>query len=176
MGKASSSKKVARAAGTGGGRTNRGSTPWAYVGLIALIVVVGAALTFTSRNRDINLKNSATDQNATVQPTVGGTAWNEGFGVYICDRFVPAIKAASDAEGLTTDGDGIMHIAPKVKAAAGRNATLGEFARSIGMTITASDIQVPGGKRYSNGDDCNGRAAKVYIKQFAFAGVELGSL
>ena len=41
MGKASSSKKVARAAGTGGGRTSRGRTPWMYYGIIALVVILG---------------------------------------------------------------------------------------------------------------------------------------
>jgi hypothetical protein len=170
MGKASSSKKVARAAGTGGGRTNRGSTPWTFVGLIGLIVVVGVALTFTSRNRAHQETKAASNANASVAPTVGGTAWEEGFGVYICDAFVPAIKAPSNKEGLTTNANGIIHIAPKVKAAAGKNATLGAFAQAIGMTLSGSEIQVPGGKKYSNGDDCSGQASKVYIKQFPYIG------
>jgi hypothetical protein len=174
MGKASSSKKVARAAGTGGGRSNRSSTPWTYVGLIALIVVVGVALTYTSRHRAENLANAATNSNATVQPTVGGTAWHEGLGVDVCGRFLPAIKVATDPEGLTTDGTGVIDITPKVKAAAGKNATLGEFAKSIGMTVTASELQVPGGRKYTNGDDCNGTAAKVYIKQYPYAGAPVG--
>jgi hypothetical protein len=176
MGKASSSKKVARAAGTGGGRTNRSSTPWTYVGLIALIVVLGVALTFTSRTRAHNLVKAASSANAAVAPTVGGTAWTEGFGVSICNSFLPAIKVASDAEGLTTAGNGVIHIAPKVKAAAGKNATLGELAKSIGMTLTASSLQVPGGKKYTNGDDCSGKAAKLYVKQYPYAGAPTGKI
>ena len=176
MGKASSSKKVARAAGTGGGRTNRSSTPWTYVGLIALIVVLGVALTFTSRTRAHNLVKAASSANATAAPTVGGTAWNEGFAVYVCNSFLPAIKVTSDSEGITTAGNGVIHIAPKVKAAAGKNATLGEFAKSIGMTLTASSLQVPGGKKYTNGDDCAGKAAKLYVKQYPYAGAPTGKI
>jgi hypothetical protein len=63
-----------------------------------------------------------------------------------------------------------------VTAAAGKNATLGEFAKSIGMTLSGSELQVPGGKKYVNGDDCAGQAAKVYIKQFAFAGSTVGKI
>ena len=170
MGKASSSKKVARAAGTGGGRTNRSSTPWTFVGLLALIVVVGVALTFTSRNRAQNEKNALTTSNASVAPTIGGTPWNEGFAVDICGRFQPPIKVASDVEGLTTDGNGVIHIAPKIKSAAGRNATLGELAKSLGITVSASQIKLRGSKTYVNGEDCSGRPAKVYIKQYPYVG------
>jgi hypothetical protein len=170
MGKASTNKKVARAAGTGGGRTNRSATPWTFFGLIALIAVVGLALTFSSRNRFEQAQNAATDANATVAPTVGGTPWYEGYGVYECGAFVPAIKDPTNALGLTTPGDGVIHIAPKVKAAAGKNATLGEFAKAVGMTLSANQLQVPGGKKYQAGDDCNGKASKIYVKQYAFVG------
>ena len=44
MGKASSAKKVARAARTGGGRTRRGTTSWVWPGLMALVVVIGLSL------------------------------------------------------------------------------------------------------------------------------------
>jgi hypothetical protein len=176
MGKASSSKKVARAAGTGGGRTNRSSTPWTYAGLLALIVVVGVALTYTSRNRAQHKASSTTASNAAVAPTVGGTAWNEAYGIYVCNAFVPPIKAPSNAEGLTTDGNGVIHIAPKVKSSAGKNATLAEWAKAIGMTLTPSALQLPGAKRYNNGDDCGGKPAKVYIKQFPYVGAVVGTI
>ena len=49
MGKASSSKKVARAAGTGGGRTNRGRVPWMYYLALAAVVILGTATVGQSR-------------------------------------------------------------------------------------------------------------------------------
>ena len=128
MGKASSSKKVARAAGTGGGRTHRGRTPWTYYSVIALVVILGIVGTWASRDR--RLARSTT--RAAPPPTVG-TVWNEGYAVYECGKFAPAITHAKDPEGITTgNGDGIIHIHPTVKSAAGKNATLGKFADAVG--------------------------------------------
>lgn len=173
MGKASSNKKVARAAGTGGGRTNRGRTPWTFYSVIALVLVLGVVGTVASRNRHLSQINNQ----GNVPPTVG-TTWNEGFAVYECGKFVPAIKTKKDPYGITTgqNGDGIIHIDPFVKSAAGKNATLGKFASSVGMKLNAAEVQVPGGKLYQNGDRCNGKAGHVYVKQFAYAGDTVGTL
>lgn len=165
MGKASSNKKVARAAGTGGGRTNRGRTPWTYYGAILVVVVLGVVGTVTSRNHRIAQINGQ----GTVQPTVG-TVWNEGFAVYACGKFLPPFKPHKDPYGITTQGDGIIHIHPTVKSAAGKNATLGKFASSVGMTLNAAVVQIPGGKAYQDGASCGGGKGHVYVKQFAYPG------
>jgi hypothetical protein len=174
MGKASSNKKVARAAGTGGGRTGSSNTPWAYVGLIALICIAGVALTYTSRNRFEQQKN--TPAASSVAPKVGGTAWNEGLAVYLCGAYQAPIKKATTTTGLDPDGNGVIHIAPKVKSVAGTKATLGAFAKSVNMTLTSDSIQLPGGKKYTNGDKCDGQAAKLYVKQYPYVGAANGTL
>jgi hypothetical protein len=172
MGKASSSKKVARAAGTGGGRTHRGRTPWTYFSVIALVVVLGVVGTVASRNHRLATINAQGD----VAPTVG-TVWNEGYAVYACGKFLPAISHAKDPYGITTgNADGIIHIHPTVKSAAGKNATLGKFATAVGINLNAARLQVPGGKLYVDGDSCSGKASHVYVKQFAFAGDTTGTL
>lgn len=172
MGRASSSKKVARAAGTGGGRTHRGRTPWTYYSVIAVIVVLGILGTWASRDRRLAQINSA----GGTAPTVG-TVWNEGYAVDECGKFAPAITHAKDPEGITTgNGDGIIHIHPTVKAAAGKNATLGKFADAAGMKLNAATLQLPGGKLYQDGDTCNGKASHVYVKEFAYAGDTTGTL
>src|ERR1700761_1349228 len=166
MGKASSSKKVARAAGTGGGRTSRGRTPWMYFSVIALIVVLGVLGTWSSRDTRLAKINGQGD----TAPTVG-TVWNEGYAVYACGKFLPAITHAKNPEGITTgNGDGIIHIHPTVKAAAGKNATLGKFASAVGMKLNAAQLQVPGGKHYLDGDSCQGKPGHVYVRQFAYIG------
>ena len=173
MGRASSSKKVARAAGIGGGRVRGRHTPWAFYGILALIVVLGVVTTFTSRQRRENQINGA----GTVAPTVG-TQWYEGYAVYECGKFVNAInwKNAPNPQGITTSTQGVISIKPKVKAAAGHNATLGKFADAMGMRLNAAELQVPGGHNYLDGNSCEGQAGHVYVKEFADTTDTVGSL
>jgi hypothetical protein len=172
MGKASSSKKVARAAGTGGGRTHRGRTPLTYFSILALVVILGIVGTWLSRDRRLSQINSQ----GAIPPTVG-TVWNQGYAVYECGKFAPAITHAKNPYGITTgNGDGIIHIHPTVKAVAGKNATLGKFATAAGMKLNAATLQVPGGKLWQDGDTCQGKPGHVYVKQFAFAGDKTGTL
>ncbi len=172
MGRASSSKKVARAAGTGGGRTHRGRTPWTYYGVIAIVVILGILVTWTSRDRRLGQITNA----GSTAPTVG-TVWNTGYAVNICGKFQPAITHAKNPEGITTgNGDGIIHIAPTTKSAAGKNATLGKFADAVGMRLNAAELQLPGGKLYMDGDTCQGKSSHVYVKEFAYAGDTTGTL
>ena len=172
MGKASSTKKVARAAGTGGGRTYRGRTPWTYFGAIALIVVLGLVGTVTSRDRRLAQIN----KQGGTPPTVG-QSWNEGYAVYACGKFLPAISHAGNPQGITTgNGDGIIHIKPKVNAAAGANATLAKFAVAAGMKLNAAEFQLPGGKLFQDGNTCEGQPGHVYVKEFAFVGDTIGKL
>jgi hypothetical protein len=172
MGKASSNKKVARAAGTGGGRTHRARTPWTYFGAVALVVVLGLLGTWASRDRRLGQINNAGD----TQPKVG-TVWNEGYAVYACGKFEPAITHAKNPYGITTgNGDGIIHIAPTVKSAAGKNATLGKFASAVPFTLNAGEVKVPGGKLYQDGDSCEGHPGHVYVRQFNDTGDTIGAL
>ncbi len=168
MGKASSNKKVARAAGIGGGRSHRRNTPWGYFAVIALIAVLGLVGTVSSRDRRLAEINKV---GKTTPPTVG-TVWNMGYGVYECGKFVPPISTAANPQGIhtTKPGDGIIHIDPTVDAAAGKNATLGKFASAVGMKLNAAELQVPGGKLYLDGDSCEGKPGHVYVMHFAFAG------
>lgn len=172
MGKASSSKKVARAASIGGGRFRRRQTPWGYFGIIILILVLGVVGTVASRDRRISQINS----NGNTQPTVG-TVWNEGYAVYICGKFETAFSTkSSDPQGITTRTEGIIDIAPTVKASAGKNATLGKFATAVGMKLNAAELQLPGGKLYQDGDTCEGQPGHVYVKQFAYTGDTVGQI
>jgi hypothetical protein len=172
MGKASSSKKVARAAGIGGGRSRRRHTPWSFFGIMALIIVLGVAGTVVSRNRRM-----AQISNAGNTPPTVGTTWNEGYAIYVCGKFLPPISTKSpDPQGITTRQPGIINIHPTVKAAAGKNATLGKFASAVGMKLNAAELQVPGGKLYQNGTTCQGQPGHVYVRQFAYIGDTVGQL
>lgn len=172
MGRASSSKKVARAAGIGGGRVRRRQTSWGYYGIIALILILGVVGTVSSRQRRDGQINNA----GNVAPTVG-TVWQEGYAVYVCGKFLPAISTkAPDPQGITTRTAGIINIDPTSKASAGKNATLGKFASAVGMKLNAAELQVPGGHLYLDGADCQGKPGHVYVKQFAGTTDTIGDL
>ncbi|HUB69882.1 MAG TPA: hypothetical protein VL984_05630 [Acidimicrobiales bacterium] len=158
MGKASSSKKVARAAGLGGSRAYGTRPPWTYYFAVVLLVLLGVLGVYNSREYLDNKVNNA----GTIAPTVG-TTWFEGFAIDECGKLLPPIKTTKDPYGITTKGDGVIYISPKVKSAAGHNATLGKFASSIGMTLNAGEIETPGGRLYQAGDTCEGKPGSVYV-------------
>jgi len=160
MGKASSSKKVARAAGLGGGRTY-GSNPnyGYYLGLVILIVLGVLGVYNATQYRDAKV-NAA----GNVAPTVGQSPpWFQGYAVEACGKMLDYVPTAKDPYGITTKEKGIIYISPTVKAAAGQNATLGKFASSIGMTLNAAQLGLPGGHLYQDGQTCEGKPGHVYV-------------
>ncbi len=160
MAKASSSKKVARAAGLGGSRAYGSRPPWGFYFAVVLLVILGVVGVYNSREYRQNQINNQ----GNGQPAVNmATSWFEGFAVDICGKLQPPVKTNKDPFGITTKGDGIIYINPTVKSAAGHNATLGKFASAIGMTLNAAEIQLPGGKLYQVGDNCQGKPGHVYV-------------
>jgi hypothetical protein len=164
MGKASSSKKVARAAGTGGGRTSRGRTPWMYYLTIAVVAVLGVAGVYTSRQHRLQTITT----NGKVPPRAGQDHWHVAYGVYVCDsatkgHFLPAITNQNDPVGIHTHGDGVIHVHPYSDSSAGKNATLGKFASATHMTLNAGELRYPGGHDYRDGDSCGGKPGRVQV-------------
>lgn len=162
MGRASSSKKVARAASTGGGRTARGSRPLAWYAAIVLVVVLGVAgIVFSRAERREELAAGS----SLTAPAVGRDHWHAAYGVYLCDEFAPNINDERDPKGIHTHADGVIHIHPTVRSAAGENSKLGLYADAVRMTLTDSEIRLPGGKSFKEGEDkCGGKDAIVQVK------------
>src|SRR5687768_1760383 len=119
MGKASSSKKVARAARTGGGRTSRGRTPWMWYTTMGIVVVLGVLLVGISR-ADLGSQANA------VAPIANKDHWHAAIGFFVCDKYVsppqdPNPEVKPDVLGVHTHGDGLVHIHPFSRRAAGKN-------------------------------------------------------
>ncbi len=168
MGKASSSKKVARAAGTSGGRTARGRTPWVYYLTILAIVVAGTAMVYVSRHHRLQVINAG----GTATPPQVGTTWNTGYGIYTCTasdkgKFEPAITDHNNPNGIFTPTAGVIQVSPKNDSVAGKNATLDKFASAVHMTLNAGELKVPGGHDYRDGDDCGGKPGRVQVQVFS---------
>jgi hypothetical protein len=162
MGKASSSKKVARAARAGGAsKGNR--RQWLFPVGIFVILALGISIVVLAR------KSSQTA--AAVAPAVGDHIHN-AFGIFVCDKYLPAVidSTAPDKTGIHTHGDGIIHIHPFGGAVAGNNAKLSVFADRVGLKLSNGGITMPDGTQYDKGYDCNGTPAVVsaYVWSDAF--------
>jgi hypothetical protein len=168
MGKASSSKKVARAAGTSGGRTARGRTPWMYYLILVAVVAVGSAMVYTSRQHRLQVVAAG----GTATPPTVGTTWNVGYAVYECTsstkgKFLPAFTDHNNPHGIYTPTAGVIQVSPKSDSVAGKNATLDKFASAVHMTVNAGELNAPGGKDFRDGDDCGGKPGRVQVQVFS---------
>jgi hypothetical protein len=166
MGKASSSKKVARAAVTGGGRTRQGARPWGWYTAIALVAVLGVVAIVSSRSdrqAALNPLKSEKPRPPEASRKFPGDHWHAAYGVYACDRWLPQITSERDPQGIHTHDDGVIHIHPFTRAASGRRATLGVFTRTVGMTLTEDRVKMPDGESFTEGERCGGKRAELKV-------------
>jgi hypothetical protein len=176
VGRASSQKKVARAATTGGGRTPGASQSFGWYATLGIVLLLGIFLVAFSRNEELNRGQAAAAKTATP-PKLDSDSWHSSFGVYICDHWAPSVPLFETADGITTLGDGVINIRPYTPKASGSNATLSVFvnaASKIGdgtFKLTSSELKylaVPGdtnpldSKDWHNGDKCpDGKSGRV---------------
>jgi hypothetical protein len=153
MGRASSSKKVQRAA-RAAGRPGTGRN-WLWPAAVVALVALGVTLVVISRD---------TGEASAESPTFGDH-WHAAYGVYTCDGFAdPLTDQNGDANGIHTHEDGLIHIHPTSTQATGDKATLGVFAEEVGLGIEDDRLEVPGGKTYVEGEDeCDGKPGVVQV-------------
>jgi hypothetical protein len=161
MGKASSAKKVARAARTGGAR-KRDRPKLAFPLAIFVVIVAGALLVTQARF------THETDAQAETAPSyTKKDHWHAAYGLYVCDHFLPPLNDVKDDKtGIHTHGEGIIHIHPFTAAASGLKAQLHIFADQIGLTLGDDGFKTPDGTEYHNGFDCKGKPGKFAVYKF----------
>lgn len=165
MGKASSNKKVSRAARTGGGRTTRGRTPWAWYGTMVAIVVLGIAGIVQSRHNRVEQLAAGTN----IAPRLASSKhpadhWHAAFGFYICDAFTKNLADDAAKGGIHTHADGLIHVEPIVVDDTGPNATTGRFLKLAGVTVTDTEIKSSElGIDKKNGDKCGDKEGEVKV-------------
>jgi hypothetical protein len=147
----STGKWVERAATTGGGRTYRGQMPVNWYASLAAICIVGLLLVGFSRYQRTHQTTSSSGPPTTSQ------VWHAALGIDICGTVKPNLPASTNTAktGFTTDGTGVVTIAPKNSSESGGNATLGKFVGEYnGLELTSSTLQYPGAPALTNGDVC----------------------
>lgn len=159
MAKGSSSRKVSRVASTGGGRTARGRIPWLWYGSLTLIAVLGVIGVYFSREDRLDTAETV----APRAPSDGqqGDHWHASIEFYVCDKALPPITDQTDPQGIHSHNDGVIHIHPFTRKAAGTNATLGKFADAVDLKLEKDSFQLPGDKKYETGDKCGEKKADV---------------
>jgi hypothetical protein len=123
--------------------------PINWYAALVVIVILGIASIAVARYHYVKAPTA-------VPPTVGQT-WHAALAVDICGKEEAALAATASGtgNGLTSAGNGVILIAPKTSSEAGKNATLGKFAKEDGtLKLTNTSVQYPGGVLYKNGQKC----------------------
>lgn len=138
MGKASSSKKVARAARAGGRVSSGQPRGIVFPGVITLVVVLGVSLVVYARDDRQN-----DDMGGTPQL---GEHIHQAIYFDVCGEPQTAIPEFESTVGIHTHGDGVLHIHPFSQLGVGANATLGRFLKDArddgGLELSLSDTKL----------------------------------
>jgi hypothetical protein len=121
MGKASSSKKVARAARAGGRVSSGQPRSLLFPGVLGLVVVLGLALVVYARE-------DRRDEDLGGVPQLGDHI-HQALAINVCGEFLPEVPEFESAIGIHTHGDGVIHIHPFSQLGVGANATLERYMK-----------------------------------------------
>lgn len=152
MGRASSAKKVARAARGSQRPGTRRSFAWPAT--IAGVVILGMGLLALTL---------AEDDPVVVGPRIGDH-WHAAYGISNCGTFIdPLTDVTADVTGIHSHGDGLVHMHPFSTRASGSGANLGTWGETVGLELTDTSIKAAG-IDVENGDDCDGEPGVVQVK------------
>lgn len=158
MGKASSSKKVARAARAGGRTSGSKQRNLLFPGVIGLIVVAGVGL----------VAYAADDRKsqADIAPIVSEDHWHAAFAVDICGEPQPPVSGFESNVGIHTHSDGVIHIHPYSSGGAGENARLGVYLEGAGIELSDDTLTI-GDETWKEGEQkCGDEDAELVVAQW----------
>jgi hypothetical protein len=155
VGKASSSKKVQRAAKAAA--SSRGVSEKRELGFpltIAAVVILGIALVVIAR-----------ESREVVAPTTADH-WHSAYTVYDCGTPVAEFMSVADPDGIHTHQDGLIHIHPFNSSATGADAQLAIFFEAMEATVTSDEITAREFEDIVADDGCGDEAAVIKIGRF----------
>jgi hypothetical protein len=156
MGKASSSKKVARAARAGSTHKGPERRALGFPLAVALTVLLGTSLVLYARG----------NRSEAIEPTLD-QHWHAAYGIWNCDHWEsPLSDVAGDPDGIHSHADGIIHIHPFNSGAAGSRATLGKFFATEGVEVSDDEITLPGGVVLDESAGCGGETSELVIARW----------
>jgi hypothetical protein len=153
MGRASSSKKVARAAKAAGRPGTTKSYAWPLG--IGLVVLLGIGLIVASA--------AGRDTDGTAAPILGDH-WHAAYGFNVCGEWLPPLSdAVPDESGIHTHEDGLIHIHPFSTRYTGDRATLDAWGETVGVDLAEGSLTLPDDRELTDGDDCGGEPGVLTV-------------
>jgi len=154
MGKASSAKKVARAARAGGRVSSGQPRSLLFPSVLTLVVVLGLALVVYARDDRLNDDLGGVPQ---ISDHI-----HQALAVNICGEPQADIPEFESPIGIHTHGDGVVHIHPFSQLGVGSNATLERYFKDArddgGLEVALSNTKLTYlGETYEEGETkCDG--------------------
>jgi hypothetical protein len=157
MGKASSAKKIARAARAGATSGPNERRELGFPALVAAVVIGGLLLVgFARATRD-----------AQASPTLQDH-WHSAYALFDCvgDSFLAPFESQFDPQGIHSHTDSLIHIHPFSAEVTGKGAKMGRFLEAMGATVEADAITLPGGETLEAGVDCGGTPSVIAVGEW----------
>lgn len=143
------SRKVARAAAVGGGRSHRSQTPRGWYLILLMICIVGVALVSYSRYERTQAPPTAASK-PKIPPTAS-SEWEVGVAVDVCGTVVDnALTETTAGFGTAYDslGNGLVNIAPSRATVPadfeGDRATVASYLTVVGVSLSSKKLQLAG--------------------------------
>jgi len=156
VGKASSSKKVQRAAKAAA--SSRGASESRELGfplVVGAVIVLGIGLVLLAReNRE------------PPSPPRLGDHWHAAYTIYDCGVEVPFFQSTFDPDGIHSHQDSLVHVHPFNSSATGSDATLGVLFDAMQATVTRDAITTPEAGVLAAADGCDGEPAVIKIARY----------
>ena len=150
MGKASSSKKVARAARAGQSSGPSERRELGFPIAIAAVVILGVLLVAWART-----------QRESEDPTLRDH-WHSAYGVYVCtdSEFLPPFQSENDPDGIHSHQDGLIHIHPFGSSVTGDEAQMDVFLSAMNVSLDDNQMILADGTVLAADEtQCDGEAA-----------------
>lgn len=149
------SRRVARAAAVGGGRSYRSRTPRGWFALLLVICLAGVALVAYSRyERTVPPPTAA---HKPVVPPTTSNEWQAALAVDICGKLLsnafPATVTSLAGSGWQSRGGGVVDLQPALATSPsqveGAKATFASYFGAEGIGVSSKTLSIPGAPKKS---------------------------